>query len=99
MTFLEGDLLVLVTVFCRLGACFMVMPGLAVSVGEMLDALERTAGSNVRQLVRAEPDEMISKIVAGWPRVFEAKRASELGFTSETVFDEIIQVYIDDELN
>jgi D-erythronate 2-dehydrogenase len=37
-------------------------------------------------------------MVAGWPRAFDARRATALGFRAEASFDEIIRVYIDDEL-
>jgi nucleoside-diphosphate-sugar epimerase len=77
----------------------MVMPGLAISVGEMLESLRRIAGEKAFALVKAQPDEMVQAIVAGWPRVFEAKRAASFGFTAETDFDQIVNIYIEDELN
>ena len=40
----------------------------------------------------------MTKIVAGWPRRFSAGRAESLGFRAERTFDEIIRVYVDDEL-
>jgi D-erythronate 2-dehydrogenase len=76
----------------------LTMPGLAATVGEQLAALERIAGSRVVKLVRRKPDAAIIKIVQGWPRRFEAKRAMALGFTAESTFDEIIRVHLDDEL-
>lgn len=74
------------------------MPGLSATVGEQIEALRRVAGDNAVALIRREPDAMIMKMVAGWAPGFEAKRATELGFTAETSFDEIIRVHIDDEL-
>jgi hypothetical protein len=39
------------------------------------------------------------RIVAGWPRAFEARRARELGFaTEERSFEDIIRIHIEDEL-
>jgi hypothetical protein len=38
------------------------------------------------------------KIVAGWPRNFEARRGRELGFVAERNFEDIIRVHIADEL-
>jgi hypothetical protein len=38
------------------------------------------------------------RIVAGWPSNFTATRARELGFSAETSFEEIINVFIEDEL-
>jgi nucleoside-diphosphate-sugar epimerase len=74
------------------------MPGLSATVGEQIEALRRVAGDKAVALIRREPDEMIMKMVAGWAPGFEAKRATELGFTAETSFDEIIRAHIDDEL-
>lgn len=74
------------------------MPGLSATVGEQIEALRRVAGEKAVQLIRREPDEMIMKMVAGWAPGFEAKRATELGFTAEKSFDEIIRVHIEDEL-
>ena len=38
------------------------------------------------------------KIVAGWARRFDARRARELGFTAEGSFEEIVRIHIEDEL-
>lgn len=76
----------------------LTMPGVSVTVGEQLAALERVAGPAVAKRIRREPDETIARIVAGWPRSFDARRAEALGFTAERSFDEIIRVHIEDEL-
>jgi D-erythronate 2-dehydrogenase len=76
----------------------LTMPGLAVTVGEQIAALERVAGAKAAALIRRQPDATIAGIVAGWPQAFEAKRASGLGFSSETSFDEIIRIHIEDEM-
>ncbi|MER8971629.1 MULTISPECIES: D-erythronate dehydrogenase [unclassified Mesorhizobium] len=76
----------------------LTMPGVAVTVGEQIEALERVAGAKAVKLIREEPDETIWAIVKGWPTRFEARRSRELGFAAETSFDEIIRVHIEDEL-
>ncbi|MER8503900.1 SDR family oxidoreductase [Mesorhizobium sp. M0904] len=76
----------------------LTMPGVAVSVGEQIEALERVAGAKAVKLIREEPDETIWAIVKGWPTRFEAQRSRDLGFAAETSFDEIIRVHIEDEL-
>jgi nucleoside-diphosphate-sugar epimerase len=76
----------------------LTMPGLAVTVGEQIAALRKVAGDAVVARIRREPDETISRIVAGWPQRFNAARAVGLGFTSEATFEEIIRVHIRDEL-
>jgi nucleoside-diphosphate-sugar epimerase len=74
------------------------MPGLSVTVGEQIAALERVAGAKAVALIRPQPDPMIDRIVRGWAQGFDPARALGLGFHAETRFDEIIQVYIEDEL-
>jgi nucleoside-diphosphate-sugar epimerase len=74
------------------------MPGIAATVAEQLDALRKVAGDNVVNRIRREPDPTIARIVAGWPRRFNARRARELGFTAEDSFEDIIRIHIEDEL-
>ena len=76
----------------------LTMPGVGVTVGEQIDALERVAGNNVVRLIREEPDETIWAIVRNWPTKFEAKRARALGFKAEDNFDQIVKAHIEDEL-
>ena len=73
-------------------------PGLSATVGEQIDALRRIAGDKAVALIREEPDETIIRIVAGWPRNFDTKRAESLGFVAERSFDEILRAHIEDEL-
>jgi nucleoside-diphosphate-sugar epimerase len=74
------------------------MPGVTCTVGEQIEALRKVAGEKVVARIRREPDPMIMKIVDGWPRGFEAKRALGLGFKAESSFEEIIRIHIEDEL-
>ena len=74
------------------------LPGVSCTVGEQIEALRRVAGEKAVVRIRREPNETIMKIVAGWPRNFEARRGRELGFVAENSFEEIIRVHIEDEL-
>jgi D-erythronate 2-dehydrogenase len=76
----------------------LTMPGLAATVGEQIEALRRVAGEKAVRLIRREPDPVIAKIVEGWPRAFDARRALGLGFRPDSSFDEIVRIHIDDEL-
>lgn len=76
----------------------MTMPGVAATVADQIEALRRAAGDKAVALIRREPDEAIERIIASWPRSFDTKRAHELGFRADADFDEIIKVYIDEEL-
>ena len=75
----------------------LTMPGVAVTVGEQIEALRRVAGDDVTRLIREMPDETIWAIVQNWPTRFAATRARELGFAAETSFDDIIRAHIEDE--
>ena len=76
----------------------LTMPGLTATVAAQIAALRRVAGEEVARRIRREPDETIRRIVAGWPGGFDARRARGLGFRAETDFEEIIRVYVEDEL-
>jgi D-erythronate 2-dehydrogenase len=83
----------------RLGARRnLTMPGVAITVGGQLEALRKVAGDAVVERVRREPDPTIARIVEGWPRRFDARRARELGFQADASFEEIIRIHIEDEL-
>lgn len=75
----------------------LTMPGLAMTVGGMIDALRSVAGDACAALIREEPDDTIMGIVAGWPRRFDATRALDLGFVAETRFEDIITAHLEDE--
>jgi nucleoside-diphosphate-sugar epimerase len=76
----------------------LTMPGVCCTVGEQIAALKRIAGDKVVARIRREPNALVERIVAGWPRRFDASRALALGFTVEASFDEIIRAHIEDEL-
>ena len=76
----------------------LTMPGLSATVADEIEALSRTAGDVAVGLIRSEPDAAIAEIVSGWPRAFDARRAMDLGFAAERSFDEIVRVYVEDEL-
>ena len=70
------------------------LPGISVTAGEMVAALERVAGKAVASRVRWQRDEKIARMVAGWPGAFDAARARSLGFQSDESFEEIIRAYM-----
>jgi nucleoside-diphosphate-sugar epimerase len=76
----------------------LTMPGISATVGEEIEALRRVAGDGATALIRREADPAVAKLVAGWPRNFDAARATELGFQAEKTFDEIIAAHLEDEL-
>ena len=76
----------------------LTMPGVCCTVAEQIAALRRIAGDKVAARIRREPDPLVARIVDGWPRRFDPRRALALGFKAETSFDEIIRAHIEDEL-
>ncbi len=75
----------------------LTMPGISATVGEQIEALRRVAGDAAVRLIREQPDPTIMRIVQGWPRNFDARRATALGFRADASFDDIIRAHIEDE--
>lgn len=74
------------------------LPGLTVSIGEMVDSLRDIAGDAVATRILWQPDPFIQKLVDGWPAVLAPKRAVALGFKADASMKEIIEAFIEDEL-
>jgi D-erythronate 2-dehydrogenase len=74
------------------------LPGITVTIGEMVDALARVAGEKVVGRIRWEPDPAVQRIVASWPVRAEARRARTLGFADDGSFDAIVRAHVEDEL-
>jgi nucleoside-diphosphate-sugar epimerase len=72
------------------------LPGLSVTVSDMVDALEQVAGTDASRHIAWEEDEVISRIVRSWPGNFEATRARTLGFTADNNFAQIVRDYMRD---
>lgn len=73
------------------------LPGLTVSVQEMISSLDQIAGSEVSQLISYEPDAFLQSIVLTWPPHFDTSKADQLGFVRDNAVDEIIRSYIHEE--
>jgi nucleoside-diphosphate-sugar epimerase len=76
----------------------MTMPGVSATVGEEIEALRKAAGEDAVKLIKRVEDPFISKIVLGWAGRYTAALATKMGFKAEKNFDEIIQVYQQDEM-
>ena len=73
------------------------LPGITVSVAQMLEALARVAGAPVASRVNWVPDERIRAIVKTWPARFRTPRALAMGFGPDPDIDTVIRDYIADE--
>ncbi len=69
------------------------LPGLSVTVAQMLEALREVGGADAAARVRFEPDAGIESIVGGWPARFDTRRAQALGFTGEADFAAVVRAY------
>ncbi|WP_198175370.1 hypothetical protein [Spirosoma telluris] len=70
------------------------LPGISVTVQQMLDALERLTNPQTRALVQFRPDPAINAIVSSWPGLLDNTRALQLGFEVDTSFDQFITQFI-----
>ncbi len=74
------------------------LPGITVTVSELVDALREIAGEAITDRIRFQPDRFIEQIVHGWPARFDPERALNMGFQADNSIHEIIHAFIEDEL-
>ncbi len=74
-------------------------PAHAVTVADMIAALERVAGNRHLGEITVAPDAEIEAIVATWPVATEFARARALGLPIEDGLDDIVRAYIEDFLD
>jgi nucleoside-diphosphate-sugar epimerase len=74
------------------------VPGISVTVGEMVDALRRVAGDAVAGRVVFRHDETIDRIVRTWPRDFDAKVGRALGMRTDASFEAIVRQYVEHDM-
>ena len=73
------------------------LPGITVTVAEMIAAMGKIAGSHVAKRVSWKPDARIQAIVKTWPVRFATPRALALGFKADPGIYAVIRDYIADE--
>jgi nucleoside-diphosphate-sugar epimerase len=74
------------------------LPGLTITVREMVDGLGRVAGQAPVDRIRWQVDPLIASIVKTWPGDFRTDRARALGFIGDTEFDTaFVRAYMADE--
>lgn len=70
------------------------LPGITVSVGEMIEALERVAGPRAAGLISFNEDATVRRIVSSWPARFDVRRALELGFVRDPDFVSLVRDFL-----
>jgi len=74
------------------------VPGICVSVVDMVAALRRVAGDAVADRVKWVYDPVIDRIVATWPSNFAPKLGPALGMKADPDFESIVRAYIADDM-
>ena len=69
------------------------LPGITLTVRDMLAAMGRVAGEETVNRVRFVPDARIQAIVKTWPVRFRTERALEMGFQADPDFDSIVRAH------
>ena len=70
------------------------LPGISVTVKQMLDSLRRMTDAETLARVQFREDPSINRIVSSWPGAIDNARALSLGFRVDIGFDQFIRQYI-----
>ncbi len=74
------------------------LPGITVTVAEMLGTLKSVGGESTYQKVKFEEDPSIDRIVSSWPGRFDVSSALALGFEKNKDFEEIINEFLANDI-
>ncbi|USP75548.1 uncharacterized protein yc1106_02822 [Curvularia clavata] len=75
----------------------VLLPGFTASSAQILEALEKVAGREVRDRVKEERDEVVQRIVESWPERYDTSRAMELGFSEDVGLEQTIRDFMEGE--
>ncbi|HKY95310.1 MAG TPA: D-erythronate dehydrogenase [Kiloniellales bacterium] len=75
----------------------LLLPGIVVSVAEMVESLKRVGGPKAVDRIAWQKDERIAAIVDGWIADFVPQKALRLGFPRDRSMDEIVQAFVEDD--
>jgi nucleoside-diphosphate-sugar epimerase len=70
------------------------LPGISVTVKEMLDALQRQTDAETKARVTFNIDPVINKMVLGWPTNLDNTQALSMGFRADANFDDVVSQYL-----
>ena len=76
----------------------LALPGMTVTVREMVAGLREVAGDRVAGRLTFERDPFIEKIVYGWATRFRPERALAMGFAPDGDFKSVVEAFIEDDL-
>lgn len=70
------------------------LPGLSVSIRDMVDALTEVCGADVAARIDWVPDARIERMVRSWPDQCDPTRGEQLGLKADRNFADVIRAYI-----
>ena len=76
----------------------LALPGMTITVGEMVAGLREVAGDRVAGRLAFERDPFIEGIVYGWATKFRPERALAMGFAPDEDFRSVVEAFIEDDL-
>ncbi|TAG48796.1 MAG: SDR family oxidoreductase [Betaproteobacteria bacterium] len=69
------------------------LPGITVTVGEMVESLRRVAGDAVASRISWQLDPGIDRLVTSWPKACSGEFGRSLGMKADASFDDIVREY------
>lgn len=76
----------------------VLLPGIIVSVGEMVESLRRVGGEAAAARVTWQEDPVIADIVSRWVADLAPEKSLRLGFPQDESMDQIVRNFIEDDL-
>ena len=73
------------------------LPGLSVSVDQMVAALRTVGGDAAADRITWTPDPAVERIVGSWPGAWDTSRAAALGLKADDSFEAIVRAYVEDD--
>jgi nucleoside-diphosphate-sugar epimerase len=70
------------------------LPGITLTVREMIEAMGRVAGAESVRRVKFIPDPRIQDIVKTWPVRFRTDRANAMGFKADANFEDVVRDFL-----
>ncbi|GIK01702.1 hypothetical protein Aspvir_005740 [Aspergillus viridinutans] len=74
------------------------VPGICVTVQEMMDALEKVGGKDKLALLKEKEDPTLRPILDSWPTRFDNSQAIALGFKRDSSFEQAVRDYYEQEV-
>ncbi|KAL8954065.1 MAG: hypothetical protein Q9222_000122 [Ikaeria aurantiellina] len=72
------------------------LPGVTVSIREMLGALKSIGGQKALDLIEEKRDAATERIVESWPSTYDTSKAQKLGFSEDGALERTLREYLED---